>query len=205
MNHENILQLAFFNTETGAVINNHRATYKEACDHIVEYAHSALHWSERHTGLTILVGELTIIIEIGLSTIIPYAKGLLKIIESLLRKLELSVNFDKNMEKSPSDTANPDEKGEEAFTFTEFKLFTEPANHLCELITLVLKAVYPKGCTTAQKQYIVKGMYLLLGWEYTGKKWQNSVDAVRKRTPPGVRLTYYLDKIVDKVNDEFAA
>ncbi len=212
MTHENILLLDFFQAYENAATVNHRDSYNEARSSLVDFAHSSLPWSEIHTGLTIVKAELTIMIELNLSGIIPYAKGLLNIVEGMLRKLELIQTIgDKDSQKSESITTDADkesmpskdEKGQ--FVFTQSRLFTGPANHFGELVSLVVKAVYPKGSTLRQRQYIIKGMHFLLGWEYDGKKWQNSIDAIRKRTPDGIRMVYYLDRIVNDLNDDLSA
>lgn len=128
---------------------------------------------------------------------IPFAKGLIHIVEGMLRKLELAPD-------SAEPSKESSEKSEEVI-IPGRKLFSGQISDLCELISLVLKAVYPRGCTLREKQYIIKGMHRLLGWEYDGKKWQNAIDGIRKRTPEGTRVVYYLDKVVDKLNDELAA
>lgn len=198
MTHEKILNLAFFQYSEESV-GDHRATYNEARSHIVDYAHSSLSWSERHTGLTIVKAELTIMIELAMSGNIPFAKGLLNIVEGMLRKLELTPSNVESKQESPEESDDFDIKS------LGRKLFKGQICELYELISLVLKAVYPEGCTLTEKQYIIKGMHRLLGWKYDGKKWQNAKDGIRKRTPEGTRLVYYLDKIVDKLNNELAA
>ncbi|MCM1142625.1 MAG: hypothetical protein NC453_28980 [Muribaculum sp.] len=199
MSYQNLLNLAFFQPSDIAAYSDHRSTYDEARVHIVDYAHSSLAWSEKHTGLTIVKAELTIMIELNASGNIAFAKGLLLIVEGMLRKLELTPATVESQQTSS-------EKSEE-FEINGLgrKLFKGQVCHLYELISLVLKAVYPDGCTLIEKQYIIKGMHRLLGWEYDGKKWQNAKDGIRKRTPEGTRVVYYLDKIVDKLNDELAA
>ena len=199
MNYTKLLTLAFFQTSEDANTGDHRATYDEARTHIVEYAHSTLSWNEKHTGLTIVKAELTIMIDMNISGNTPYAKGLLQIVEGMIRKLELT--------SAASESVQPQtEKSEDSgIIFPKHKLFKGQISELCELISLVLKAVYPNGCSLREKQYIIKGMHRLLGWEFDGKKWQNAIDGIRKRTPEGIRVVYYLDRVVNDLNDELAA
>ena len=197
MSYQNLLNLAFFQPSDRATNSDHRSTYNEARAHIVDYAHSSLVWSEKHTGLTIVKAELTIMIELNASGNIPFAKGLLLIVEGMLRKLELATEA-----IGPSKESS--EKSDEII-IPGRKLFGGQISDLCELISLVLKAVYPNGCSLREKQYIIKGMHRLLGWEFDGKKWQNAIDGIRKRTPEGIRVVYYLDRVVNDLNDELAA
>lgn len=200
MSYTKLLTLAFFRPMEDADQSHHRSAYDEARAVIVKYAHSSYPWNEIHTGLTIVKAELTIMIEVATSAIIPFAKGLLQIVEGMLRKVELlSAN------NGPITPESSEKSDEPEIIYPKSKLFKGQISNLCELVSLVLKAVYPYGCSLKERQYIIKGMYRLLGWEYDGKKWQNAIDGIRKRTPDGIRVVYYLDRITNDLNDELAA
>lgn len=201
MNYEELLRMTFFQAVEDSSDQDRRNAYEEARSGIVAYAHSSLPWSEVHTGLTIIKAELVIMIELNMSAIATFAKGLLVVVEGMIRKLEINSYSNHNVASSEQ---TPNAKYEET-AFTKSKLFKGQISQLGELISLIIKAVYPNGCSLKEKQYIVKGMFRLLGCEYDGKKWQNSIDGIRKRTPAGSSVLYYLDRLVKDLNNDMAA
>ncbi len=199
MTHETLLDHDFIcGIEEGneSVAKEHYTGMRSA---IVEFSHSSLHWREIHTGLTIIIAELSVLVnEATPATVAIYAKRILAIAEGMLRQIEMAIskNHDIRIESAKEDTKEADTK----------VTFTGKYADFCEAVLLILAAKFGNGGHTSVRNHIIIGIHRIFGLEYDSKKFQNARDGIKRRCPAkGSRVTYFLDTAVDVVNAELAA
>lgn len=198
MTHEKLLGHDFFSgIEQGdeRVAKEHYYGMRSA---IVAFSRSSLHWREIHTGLTIIIAELSVMAqESTLSKVAIYAKRILAIAEGMLRQLEMALSKNHDIQKEEPQEAN----------MSDAKVtFTGKYADFCEAVLLILSAKFGNGGHSSVRNHIIIGMHRVFGLEYDSKKFQNARDGIKRRCPAnGSRVTYFLDSAVDVVNAELAA
>lgn len=176
-----------------------RAHYHDARTAVVEFAHSKTGWREIHTGLTIFIAELSILIESATDVMKAYGQRLIEISKGLIRQIELAVTAKVDMgNEAGSDVPAGKEQSN--------AVFTGKYSDLVEVIFLFLEANFINGGSRHSRSYIIRELHRLAGLEYDAKKFHNAKNGIERRCPAeGCRVTYFLDEIIDKTNARLAA
>ncbi len=194
-----LLQTRFFIQIEEGSDENIKESYEDIRIQIVTFAHSKAGWRVIHTGLTIFISEVSVIMESVSGKLLTYARRILEIAKGLLHQLELVITADGEHDGTAEPEKSMNDSGRKV-------VFTGRYADLCELIHLILAARFINGGNASARQYIMKGVHSLFGLEYDPKKYQNARDGIRRRCPAkGSRVTYFLDEKIDDVNAELAA
>ena len=193
-----LLNSQFFHQLEEGDESNIKALYADMRAIIVEYAHGNSQWRVIHTGLSIFISEVAEILGYADGLLSRYAKRILEIAKCLLNQIEMAVSA-----KIALDTVAENNKVTDT---TSDVTFTGNYADFCELIHLIIACKFINGGNKAYQLHIKKGLHALFGLDFDPKKYQNARDGIKRRCPAkGIRVTYFLDNMVDVVNAELAA
>lgn len=184
-----------------------RNDYEDIRSLIVAFSMDNDCWRTVHTGLAILVTEVSFLIDEGLpEELARYGRRILTLAKCMIAQVELTASrFLSDTVSEP--TENKETVTEEKDETAETTPLTLSANYsdLAEIINVIITMKMANG-GRVKNTAIINAVHRLFGLECGVDRYYNTRNAIRNRCPrEGTSLTYFLDAAKESVNNELSA
>lgn len=194
-----LLKASFFISLEEGDETDIRVHYEEMRHIIVSFAHGTVHWRDIHTGLSIFISEVAMIIEDAIGKkLINYGRRILEIAKKLLRQLELMVETghfsNADYEESPADSQPAVKKRVS---------LSAKYTAVCEIINMIITMRMINGGDIAGNE-VIRRVHELFGLDYATDKYYKTRGEIIRRCPENGQRAYFLMSAVKTLNCEYA-
>lgn len=192
-----LLKTEFFRRLEEGIEEQIRSHYEDMRSLMVKFAHGNLSWRDIHTGLTILISEVEVIIEDEIPAILKkYGKRVLSIARGLLAQIELIT--DKGIQFTPKTSAST-EQVEEPVTLTA------QYSDVVEIINLIIAMKMING-GNIKNEVIIQRMHKVFGLNKTVADYYSARKGLKRRCPKNdTTFAYFIAAGLTVLNAELAA
>lgn len=195
-----LLKASFFISLEEGDETDIRVHYEEMRHIIVSFAHGTVHWRDIHTGLSIFISEVAMIIEDAIGKkLINYGRRILEIAKKLLRQLELMV------ETGHFSSGHHESRPVDSKTVTVKKRVTLSAKYtsVCEIINMIISMKMINGGDITASE-IIHRVHTLFGLDYPADKYYKTRGEIIRRCPENDERAYFLKAAAKTLNYEYA-
>lgn len=192
-----LLKTEFFRRLEEGIEEQIRSHYEDMRSFMVKFANDNLSWRDIHTGLTILISEIEVIIEDEIPAILKkYCKRVLSIAKGLLAQIELI--SDKGF-MPVTKKATPTESEEAPVTLTA------QYSDVVEIINLIIAMKMING-GNIKNEVIIQRMHRVFGLNKTVADYYSARKGLKRRCPKNdTTFAYFIAAGLTTLNAELAA
>lgn len=192
-----LLKTEFFRRLEEGIEEQIKSHYEDMRSIMVKFAHGNLSWRDIHTGLTILISEVEVIIEDEIPAILrKYGKRVLSIAKGLLAQIELITEKDI---MPTTKTGTPSEQIEDTVTLTA------KYSDVVEIINLIIAMKMLNG-GNIKNEVIIQRMHRVFGLNKTVADYYSARKGLKRRCPKNdTTFAYFIAAGLTTLNAELAA
>lgn len=197
MENFSLLKTEFFRRLEEGIEEQIKSHYEDMRSIMVKFAHGNLSWRDIHTGLTILISEVEVIIEDEIPAILrKYGKRVLSIAKGLLAQIELITEKDI---MPTTKTGTTSEQIEDTVTLTA------KYSDVVEIINLIIAMKMLNGGNISNET-IINRIHWAFGINRKPGDYYNVRKSLKKRCPEDDEtFAYFLSAGLKVLNAELAA